>query len=144
MFAATHTQTFSQNTQVRKKPSFGMRTTAYEYGLDAEALAVKYLEDSGYNIIFRRYKTRFGEIDIVAQIAETIVFVEVKGRKNGSFEYSMSRQIKRNSTAAAYFMGMHPFYQGLGIRFDLIEMNGLKLSRHLENAWEYREPVAFY
>ena len=45
-----------------------------------EDLACAELERRGYAILARRYRTRFGEIDIVARDGETIVFVEVKAR----------------------------------------------------------------
>ena len=43
------------------------------------------LERRGYRILARRYRTRFGEIDIVARHGDCIVFVEVKTRRDGSF-----------------------------------------------------------
>jgi putative endonuclease len=45
-----------------------------------ESLAVEELERRKYAIIARRYRTRHGEIDIVAEDGETLVFVEVKAR----------------------------------------------------------------
>ncbi len=50
-----------------------------------EKLACDELERRGYAILDRRYRSRFGEIDIVAQHAETIVFVEVKARDGDEF-----------------------------------------------------------
>jgi putative endonuclease len=49
-------------------------------GLAGEDLACKELERLGYEILARRYRTRFGEIDIVAKHKQTTVFVEVKAR----------------------------------------------------------------
>ncbi len=50
-----------------------------------EDLAVAELGRQGYAILARRYRTRFGEIDIVAQDGETIVFVEVKARRSDRY-----------------------------------------------------------
>jgi len=50
-----------------------------------EDLACKELERRGYAILARRYRSRFGEIDIVANHEETIVFVEVKARDGDDF-----------------------------------------------------------
>ena len=50
-----------------------------------EELAAAELERRGYAILARRYRTRFGEIDIVARDGETLVFVEVKARAGGEF-----------------------------------------------------------
>jgi putative endonuclease len=49
-------------------------------GLTGEDLACKELERLGYEILARRYRTRFGEIDIVAKHKQATVFVEVKAR----------------------------------------------------------------
>ena len=50
-----------------------------------EELACGELERRGYAILARRYRTRFGEIDIIARDRETIVFVEVKTRDGDKF-----------------------------------------------------------
>ena len=52
-------------------------------GKYGEDLAVEELERRGYAILARRYRTRHGEIDIVARDGETMVFVEVKARADG-------------------------------------------------------------
>ena len=54
-------------------------------GRFGEMLACEYLIRRGYKIIDKNYRTRGGEVDIVAKKDETIVFVEVKTRKNGNF-----------------------------------------------------------
>jgi putative endonuclease len=56
-----------------------------EFGKEGENIAVRELERRGYEILARRYRTRYGEIDIVAGDAGTIVFVEVKARSTGEF-----------------------------------------------------------
>lgn len=50
-----------------------------------ENLACAALEHRGYAIIARRYRTKFGEIDIVAREGDTMVFVEVKAREGDDF-----------------------------------------------------------
>ena len=54
-------------------------------GADGESLACAELEKLGYRIVERNYRIRSGEIDIVANDADTIVFVEVKTKTDGSF-----------------------------------------------------------
>jgi putative endonuclease len=51
-------------------------------GEKGENLAAKFLQKKGYKIIEQNYKTRIGEIDIIAMDGETLVFVEVKTREN--------------------------------------------------------------
>jgi len=54
-------------------------------GKNGEDLACRELERRGYAILARRYRTRAGEIDIVARDGPTIVFVEVKTRDGRAF-----------------------------------------------------------
>lgn len=56
-----------------------------QLGFLGENLAVSELTRRGYAILDRRYRTRHGEIDIVADDGGTIVFVEVKARATGEF-----------------------------------------------------------
>ena len=57
------------------------KQAAYERGLNAEALAESHLKAQGYAILAKRFKTKQGEIDILAAKDEFIVAVEVKARK---------------------------------------------------------------
>jgi putative endonuclease len=54
-------------------------------GIQGEDLAVAELARQGYAVLARRYRTRHGEIDIVARDGETIVFVEVKAKESAEF-----------------------------------------------------------
>ena len=54
-------------------------------GTAGEEIACTELEKLGYRIIERNYRSRFGEIDIIARDADTIVFVEVKTKTSGDF-----------------------------------------------------------
>jgi putative endonuclease len=51
-------------------------------GKRGEDLAAAYLAEAGYRIVERNYRCIFGEIDIVAEEGETLVFVEVKSRRS--------------------------------------------------------------
>lgn len=55
------------------------------FGIEGEALAVRHLRKIGYKIIERNFRTRTGEIDIIAKHKGQIVFAEVKTRKNRRF-----------------------------------------------------------
>jgi putative endonuclease len=63
----------------------GMTMHRQQLGFLGENLAVAELTRRGYAILDRRYRTRRGEIDIVADDGGTIVFVEVKARATGDF-----------------------------------------------------------
>jgi putative endonuclease len=54
-------------------------------GESGEMLACRELERRGYAIVARRYRTRYGEIDIIAREGPVLVFVEVKTRRNTQF-----------------------------------------------------------
>lgn len=62
-----------------------MTIARQELGKSGEDLAAQLLEEHGYEILARRYRTRYGEIDIVARENGTVVFVEVKARTTGEF-----------------------------------------------------------
>jgi putative endonuclease len=57
------------------------KIAAFRLGLSAESRAAMVLLAKGYRILARRWKTPFGEIDIVARRRATLVFVEVKARE---------------------------------------------------------------
>ena len=62
-----------------------MTLARQQLGKRGEHLAVEELERRGYSILARRYRTRCGEIDIVAEEGDTLVFVEVKARETAEF-----------------------------------------------------------
>jgi putative endonuclease len=57
----------------------------HRLGRAGEDLAAAHLERLGYRIVTRNHRTRFGELDIVALDAETLVFCEVKTRRSGAW-----------------------------------------------------------
>jgi putative endonuclease len=54
-------------------------------GVWAERLACRHLEEQGLRLVERNYSTRFGEIDLIMHDRGTLVFVEVRLRKNVAF-----------------------------------------------------------
>lgn len=84
----------------------------YSLGLQGEKLAEAYLAERGYRILERRYKTRHGEIDLVAVKNRVLCFVEVKyrpgSRLGGGLEaIGAAKQMRLRSAARAYLMD-HP------------------------------------
>lgn len=57
------------------------------FGNEAEHLAATFLKKKGYRIVAAQYRTRFGEIDLIAEHGNEIVFVEVKARRSNDFGY---------------------------------------------------------
>jgi putative endonuclease len=103
-------------------------------GRAAEARAIAYLEANGYRIIAQRYRTRYGEIDIIAQRAEVLHFIEVKQR--ATLEQALyaitPKQLARIWQAAEAFMAAHPAYQQSAAQLDAICIAGSQL-QHEQN-----------
>ena len=75
-----------------------------EKGRLGENLAAQYLQAHGYEILANRYRTRYGEADLVARIQDTLVFVEVKARtntKHGTPAEAVTAKKQKNATMAA-------------------------------------------
>ena len=89
-----------------------------------EALAVSYLRKNGYKPVAMGYRTRFGEIDIIAESNGYIAFVEVKLRKNADFaearEFVTKSKQERIKTCAEIWMALNE--TPLQPRFDVIEI----------------------
>ncbi len=108
----------------------------------AEFLAVWYLRCKGYRLLARNYVTgrgtSAGEVDIIMRKKQTLVFVEVKKRRDMSrAAYAiLLRQRRRISRAAEAFVKHYPEFSGCNIRFDavLITLKPLRL-QHIPNAW---------
>ncbi len=109
-----------------------------QIGKLAEEMAAKFLENNGYNVIERNFRTRFGEIDIVATEGDTLVFVEVRFRSSKGFglpEESIDRRKIRKivSTADRYISMKNLHFSD--IRFDVIAVDREGI-RHIKNAFE--------
>lgn len=73
-----------------------------------EEQAVAFLQRKGYRILAKNFRNRFGEIDIIAQDGDEIVFIEVKTRKNDNFgtpaEAVNEQKLRKITMVAADFM----------------------------------------
>lgn len=116
------------------------RRQAHRLGHAAEWRAVWRLRLAGYTILARRYKTKLGEIDIVARRGGVLAFVEVKARadlEKASFALR-PRQFGRVAAAASLFVARHPHYAAHSLRFDAMLVSGL-WPRHLTDVWRAPE-----
>lgn len=114
-------------------------------GAWGEALAAEFLRKKHYRIVASGYRSRFGEIDLIAQNRKYLVFAEVKLRKSGAFasarDYVDSRKQDKLRATAALYLSEHP--TRLQPRFDVIEIyapEGMETARpeiyHLEDAFQ--------
>ena len=96
-------------------------------GKSGEDLAAAALEHRGYAILARRYRTRHGEIDIVAQDADTLVFIEVKTRVTGecgsAAEAVTRAKQRRLGSMAADYLARHDLSE-VACRFDVVAIDG--------------------
>ena len=107
----------------------------YKFGILAEKIAIIFLFLKGYKILQRRYKTHFGEIDIIAKKSQNIIFIEVKARKKKTNieEILTIHQINRIKSAGEFFISRNPQFSNHNLRFDFIEIDRLFLPKHYPN-----------
>jgi putative endonuclease len=56
-----------------------------KHGVQAEILAAQYLQQRGLKLVTQNYRGRFGEIDLIMQDGASLVFIEVRLRRNANF-----------------------------------------------------------
>ncbi|MEM8703365.1 MAG: YraN family protein [Pseudomonadota bacterium] len=114
------------------------RRKAHALGLSAESRAAWYLRLTGWRILKRRYKTKAGEIDLIARKRKTVAFVEVKARKtrNAALDAVTPASQKRITRAARIFVSEHPKAGFFTLRFDVIVIRPWALPERIENAFE--------
>ncbi len=106
-----------------------------------ETAAAEYLRKKRYRIVGMNYPCRYGEIDLIAETREYIVFVEVKSRKSAAFaearEFVTSAKQQRIAATAELWLMANPTEKQP--RFDVIEVyqdEGIVHSiHHIENAF---------
>jgi len=97
-----------------------------EFGKTGEDLACRELERRGYAIIARRYRSRLGEIDIVARDGGTLVFVEVKAREGRAFgdaAEAITGMKRRRIAALAVDYMMRHHLSDCRCRFDVVTIH---------------------
>ena len=113
------------------------RVAAERLGKRAEWFAAIALMIKGYKLVARRFKTRAGEIDIIARKGDLVIMVEVKARPNvqqavDAVSHSSQGRI---SNAADLWHAKQPDAAKLSIRFDIIAVCPGKWPVHLEDAF---------
>ncbi|MBO4612628.1 MAG: YraN family protein [Bacteroidaceae bacterium] len=95
-----------------------------ELGRWGEDLAIDYLERKGYMILERDWKSGHRDIDIIARTADSIVFVEVKTRRNRDFgePYEAINYSKQRNLIAAINHYIRYKRIDLNVRFDIISV----------------------
>jgi putative endonuclease len=112
----------------QQRPPKPAKQSALERGWYAEDLVAQWLIGQGWKILSRRWRCRWGELDLVVYLpagAQTrLAFVEVKARSRGNWDadgllaITPQKQAKLWRTAQA-FLSQHPQYAELGCQFDV-------------------------
>lgn len=117
-----------------------------EKGFLGEERVVNFLVDKNYQILFRNWRTKFGEIDIIALDksnlnGDTLVFLEVKTLPSGNAEtlekeLSVTKQKKIVKTSKCFLLEYRQYKYDY-IRYDVVvvDMPGQEPIWHIENAF---------
>ena len=110
---------------------------AEKTGRRAEWLAAISLRLKGYRIIERGFRTKLGEIDIIARKGNLVAIVEVKSRKEVSaalyaVDFTSQRRI---ANAADIWLSRQRDFGGISLRFDIVAVVGGKWPQHFPGAF---------
>jgi putative endonuclease len=111
--------------------------TTIETGSKAEQRAVSLLVRKGYRIVERNFRTKLGELDIIAREGPTLVFVEVRSRRDGTYGSALDavgwrKQRKVTRVAMQYLARRKPLF--VTCRFDVVGITGDDIV-HIQDAW---------
>ena len=119
-----------------------MRNNLQAFGERGESLAVWYLKKNGYKIIEQNYRTKLGEIDIIAKEKKTLVFVEVKSRRSmrfGNPKWAITPKKQRTISMVALSYLKATKQSNARARFDVIAITSNQDEPQIEiikNAFE--------
>ena len=106
---------------MEKKP------TSLQIGNAAESQACDYLQQFGLKIITRNYRSPFGELDLVMQDHDHMVFVEVRFRRHNQYgsgaDSVTSRKQDKLIKTALYYLQQHPKQAKQPVRFDVVSLS---------------------
>jgi putative endonuclease len=116
------------------------RQKAYRRGHRGEWLAAAALMLKGYRILARRYRTKLGEIDLIARRGNLVLFVEVKARRTlmEAMEAIAHESEFRIEGAADLWLSRQPDYGRLSARFDMVAVLPWRWPVHIANVFHGR------
>ena len=97
-----------------------------KWGAHWEKTAESYLRARGLKLLHRNFSSRFGEIDLIMEDEQTVVFIEVKYRKStqhgsGAEAVTFHKQ-DRISRTASWYLAKHPHRADQFCRFDVVSI----------------------
>jgi len=122
-------------------PADPARQAAFNLGLSAESRAASFLLSRGYRILNRRYRSPAGEIDIIAQRGNLVVFVEVKARPTtAEAAFAVTpRQRRRIAASAEAWLALSPAFAQMDCRFDAVLVAPNAVPVHIPGAFEIED-----
>lgn len=110
---------------------------AERLGRAGAAAAEAALTAAGWTILGRRLRTAAGEIDLAAERAGLLAFIEVKSRPSLAVAAAAltPRQQRRLLAAAEILLGEHPGWGAAGVRFDVLVVNAAGQVRRIIDAF---------
>jgi len=116
------------------------RLRAYRHGNRSEWLAAMALRLKGYRIVARNFRTRAGEIDIIARRGDLVAIVEVKARRDltAAMDAVGANAQRRIEAAADRWLARQADYARLSVRFDLVAVLPRRWPVHVENLFQGR------
>lgn len=112
------------------------RREAEARGRRAETIAALAYRLRGFAIVARRFRSRAGEVDLIARRGRLLVFAEVKARRShDAAVFSVDPRTRRRvSGAAQAFIASAPHHAGADLRYDIVSVAGWS-ARILVDAW---------
>ena len=122
---------------MNKLPETKRRQRAERWGQFSEWIAALYLLCKGYRIIAMRYKTKSGEIDIIAKRGKLITMIEVKARKTvqEAIDAVSPTAQKRINNATDIWLSRQKNPHLYSIRFDIIAVRPWRWPSHFKDAF---------
>ncbi len=113
------------------------RRAAERRGQWAETLAALWLQAKGFRIVERRFRSRAGEIDLIARCGRRLAFVEVKARASeGEAAWAVTpRQRARIARAAEHWLAINGAEQDVEMSFDVVLIAPWTWPRHIASAF---------
>ncbi|WP_022722755.1 YraN family protein [Rhodopseudomonas sp. B29] len=114
------------------------RVAAFQTGISAETRAAAYLMAKGYRVLARRFKTPYGEIDLIVKRRALVAFVEVKARARlDDAAYAVTpRQQQRIIAATEAWLAANPDHAACELRFDAVLVAPKRLPQHVPGAFD--------
>lgn len=112
-------------------------SVGYHSGRSAECAVAKSYTDRGFRIAAERYRTRNGEIDLIAEHCGEVIFIEVKKSSSHAraAERLSPRQMARIYATASEYLASQPAGQDTQTRFDVALVDAQGAIEILENAF---------